>query len=382
MNSYVVVVPGWPSVKNPGRMPFLRDFANAVAHQAPTVVVVLDSLGGAIRRGELLIPPRAPKGQSYRVLRVPILNVRIDVLMRIQMQIWAQIVAWRLGSSRHQYVHSHFNEVSPFGGWLAARLGARHIVTEHASNFPYALPRSKRARAARISFLMDADTLVAVGPKLADDIARETDIPRGRIKVIGNGIDSMAATATALEPPHDPAVTRFVFVGHLIARKRVKHLIQTFSRLRVTRPIELEIIGDGPLRREVLYLVQVGQAPGRRIRYLGQLEKPEVMNRIRKADYLILPSEHESFGVVAAEALTLGTACLVSRCGGPEYFVRDGVDGHHFDVDDFDALANLMIAAAEGKIAFDRNNLRARNADRFSWDAIARKYLLLARGET
>lgn len=378
MINFILVVPGWPSSKNPGRMPFLRDFANAMARKTSTCVVVLDSLGGALRRGDLFTSFHAPDSQSYRILRVPILNLRIDALMRLQLRAWARIVAWRLGSSGAKQVNSHFNEVVPFGGPLAACLKAQHIVTEHASHFSCAVPRGGRGRTARIELLTAADALVAVGPKLADDITRDTGIARERIEVIGNGIDDIAAAVPDPEPNRDPATTRFVFVGHLIERKRVKQLVKTFKRLRVTRPIELEIIGDGPLRRDVLNLMEAGDASGRRLTYFGQLEKSEVMTRIGLADFLVLPSEYESFGIVAAEALAFGTACIVSRCGGPEYFVRDGIDGRHFEVDDLNALAWLMTAAAEGEITFDRALLRAQNAERFSWDTIAVHYLRLA----
>lgn len=377
MSRCVLVVPGWPTAKNPGRLPFLRDFANAIVRKTPVTVVVLDSLGGALRRGEIFTQHGSPEGQNYQVLRVPLLNLRIDVLIRLQLWVWANIIAWRFRLCDVTWVNSHFNEVGPFGRQLAAKLGARHIVTEHASNFYRAMPRSGSSRKARIMMLKEADTVVAVGPQLADAITRDTGIARSEIKVIGNGIDDIAAVVPTGELKRNSQAIRFIFVGHLITRKRVEQLVKTFNRLEVTRPIELEIIGDGPLKRDVLSLIKKGKKYGRRLNYLGQLEKPEVMLHVRQADFLVLPSEYESFGIVAAEALTQGTACLVSRCGGPEFFVRDGIDGFHFDVDDFDALARLMTAAAEGKIAFDRNNLRAKNEGRFSWDTVSQKYILL-----
>ena len=378
MNGCVIIVPGWPSAKHPGRMPFLRDFARSIARHTPVTVIVLESVGGALKRGDFFSHANTKNDRGYRVIRIPVVNVRIDWLMDAQLCFWAKIMAWYLAASSPNWVNSHFSKIGIFGQQLASQLGSKHIVTEHSSDFSKAISPRGSSRRAQIAMLRSADSLIAVGPKLADDMARVIDIPRSQIQVIGNGIDDTAVCSAKQAATSNTSATRFIFVGHLIPRKRVLQLVETFNNVDVDHPIELEIIGDGPLKRDLLTLLDRSTRMNRQLRYFGSLVKSDVMHRINNADFLVLPSEYESFGIVAAEALTLGTACFTSRCGGPEHFVRDSIDGYHFDVDDFDTLARLMSEAAAGKIKFDRASLRALNEGRFSWAQIAKEYLSIS----
>lgn len=375
MTLYVMVVPGWPSTQNPGRMPFLPDFAKNMHKKRPVLVIILDSIGGKVRRGEIL--KRYPE-QKYRIWRVPILNIRVNLITRLQQWLWANLFVQILKNKNVGVINSHFLEVSFFGSKLATKLQVPHIVTEHSSNFSSAVKHHKRSVRVIKTIFTKSQAVIAVGPKLANDILQFLGDTEINLNIIGNGIDEDAIDGSLNNLNEIKHEKRFIFVGHLIDRKRIMQLINVFNSIDTQNRIVLEIIGDGPL---VAQLLTFRKTSRHEIRYLGKLEKRQVLQRIAQADFLILPSEFESFGVVVAEALTVGTACLVSKCGGPEYLVREGVDGYHFEVDDFATLLKLMTGAANDTYRFSREKILRENAKRFSWEVVIQKYLDLEKNK-
>ncbi len=118
-----------------------------------------------------------------------------------------------------------------------------------------------------------------------------------------------------------------IFVGRLSPEKGVKTLLQAWER--ISAPIPLRIVGDGPLRRDLEL------AKSRRnlsqVEFAGQLSHPEVLEAIKSARFLILPSEcYENFPMTIVEAFSCGTPVLCSRLGSMEEIVADRRTGLHF----------------------------------------------------
>ncbi len=88
------------------------------------------------------------------------------------------------------------------------------------------------------------------------------------------------------------------------------------------------------------------------MRWLGTLAPTAVPAALAQSHAFVLSSRHESFGVVAVEALMAGRPVLATRCGGPEDIVGEG-DGLLVSRDDPDALALGLRAMAEGRVALD-----------------------------
>ncbi|UWR35729.1 glycosyltransferase family 4 protein (plasmid) [Sulfitobacter sp. W027] len=105
---------------------------------------------------------------------------------------------------------------------------------------------------------------------------------------------------------------RLLFVGNLIARKRVRLIIEALRSL--PNDVTLDIVGDGPLRAR---LAELGEAyaPGRVI-FHGTRPMPEIASFMASADCLVLPSDHDGWGAVISEAMLAGTPVVCSdRCG-------------------------------------------------------------------
>jgi glycosyltransferase involved in cell wall biosynthesis len=121
-----------------------------------------------------------------------------------------------------------------------------------------------------------------------------------------------------------------LFTGRLIRAKRVDLLVEAVSGLRrAGRPAELWIAGDGPERGDL-----TGRAallPGPPVRFLGNVGYRELVGLYARADVLVLPSDHEPFGAVVAEAMACGVPAVVSdRVGAGPDLVLPGVTGARF----------------------------------------------------
>jgi glycosyltransferase involved in cell wall biosynthesis len=126
-----------------------------------------------------------------------------------------------------------------------------------------------------------------------------------------------------VETPPAPLPTRLarvLFAGRLAPEKRIDTVLDAAAQLP---ELEFAIAGDGPLRAEV------EQAAARlpNLRYLGWQDRDGLCDELDRSDALVLPSEFESFGTVALEAMARGRLALVtSTCGIVNWSqLRDGL---------------------------------------------------------
>lgn len=118
--------------------------------------------------------------------------------------------------------------------------------------------------------------------------------------------------------------------------KRVEDVIEIFSQVRKKRKARLLMVGDGPERPKAEWLANT-HGISSDVTFLG---KQSDMNRLLSvADVLLLPSELESFGLVALEAMACEVPVVASRVGGLPEVVRDGIDGYLCPVGDVASMA-------------------------------------------
>jgi glycosyltransferase involved in cell wall biosynthesis len=120
-----------------------------------------------------------------------------------------------------------------------------------------------------------------------------------------------------------------LFLGRLTPEKGIGTLLEAWSRLGKTFP--LEIAGDGPLAPRVAKAVEHGSS----IRWLGWLPRDQVLERMRHASVLIVPSIwYEAFPMVIVEAFAMGIPVIVSKLGSMSSIVDHGRTGLHFAAGD------------------------------------------------
>ncbi len=152
-----------------------------------------------------------------------------------------------------------------------------------------------------------------------------------------------------------------LFVGRLTEEKGIGVLAQAWERQsqRQRSNLRLSIVGDGPERASLERLCSRDE----RVTLHGQKEPAEVLNMMRRAVAVVVPSTwYETFGRVVTESLACGTPVIVSDIGAIAELVEDGVTGFRFQPGDADALANRLQWLADNREALSIMRTAARAA--------------------
>ena len=122
--------------------------------------------------------------------------------------------------------------------------------------------------------------------------------------------------------------------------KRIMDVIRVFEKVSRVVPTKLMMIGDGPDRSKAeAYCREHGLR--QRVFFLGNV--PNLEEVLGGSDLFLLPSEAESFGMAALEAMASEVPVIATRSGGLPEVVDDGVSGYLLPVGDVDAMAERAI---------------------------------------
>ncbi len=173
-----------------------------------------------------------------------------------------------------------------------------------------------------------SDGVTAVSPYLREVTRKEFDIKRP-IEVIANFVNcDRYKRSEEMEARSEYAPQGEKIVMHLSnfrPVKRVSDVIDIFTRIRRELPAKLVMIGDGPDRGTAEWLARKNSVAGDVI-FLGKQET--VTDKLGVADLFLLPSDLESFGLAALEAMACEVPVIATRVGGVPEVVTDGVDGY------------------------------------------------------
>src|SRR6476469_1905070 len=188
-----------------------------------------------------------------------------------------------------------------------------------------------------------SDAVTAVSKYLRDVTERELGVRRG-IEVIPNFVDSGLYRPGAVSPfarslcPEGEAV--LVHVSNFRPVKRIADVLGVFDRVRREIPARLLLIGDGPERSLAERRAREGGFEDRTV-FLGNVASIET---ILPLDTLfLLPSDAESFGLAALEAMACGVPVIGTSAGGLPEVVEDGRSGFLRPVGDVDGMAAAAV---------------------------------------
>lgn len=177
------------------------------------------------------------------------------------------------------------------------------------------------------------------------------------IKVFGTGDDIEVipnfVDARIFKPLADgPLRKRFApqgekLLAHASNFRKVKNLsavVDVFARVSEAVPSRLLLMGDGPEMAGVRLQVTQAGLDGK-VEFLGHVDNLEDILPV--ADLLLLPSLHESFGLVALEAMACGVIPVATNRGGAGEFIQDGLNGYLRDPQDIEGMAQAAIKVLE-----------------------------------
>ncbi len=188
-----------------------------------------------------------------------------------------------------------------------------------------------------------------------------------------------------------PCGRMLLFVGRIEPLKGLDVLIEAISIMHKNEvlkenPFCLAIIGgetDDSVENENLEMTRIKALSekyglGDLVTFLGRKSQDSLPYYYSAAEAVVVPSQYESFGMVALEAMACGTPVVASQIGGLAYLVQDGVTGYTVPVDDPLELAKRLTLLLQDPILRDRMGEQAvQLAQDYAWDKIATKLLVV-----
>jgi glycosyltransferase involved in cell wall biosynthesis len=378
------IIPSWyPSAAQPLSGVFVKEQAEAIAEMCPDIHVIMSTWGHLDCELQIRHPFKCIEALKWRMQQRENKVVSRDNMHEVfnPCLTWTEKLPVRsigrlISVNRANFslasrcfgkidlIHAH---VSYPAGYIASILAKEYdipyVMTEHMGPFP--LPhywRDGKPFPEITEAFAHASKTVAVSPALAKQIAA---LGYREPCVIPNAIDEKRFSMGK------PSSSKFVFftLCGLTRSKGIDHLLEAIARWNPPADrFEFRIGGDGPMRGEYETLSR-NLGVSDRVKWLGEISREEAPELFRSCHVYVMPSQHETFGVVFAEAIASGKPVIATRCGGPEFIVNNA-NGRMVDVGDIDALANTMQWMAENWSAFDPVAIRDDFMRRFSREAV------------
>jgi N-acetyl-alpha-D-glucosaminyl L-malate synthase BshA len=164
-------------------------------------------------------------------------------------------------------------------------------------------------------------------------------------------IKDEAARAEARRKLAAPDEAILMHLSNFRPVKRVVDVVKVFARVARELPAQLFLVGDGPDRSAAEWLAHDLQINDK-VHFMGKQER--VNELLPLADLMVMPSELESFGLAALEAMACKVPSIATRVGGVPELIDDGVTGLLYPVGNVDD----MVAGAVSLLK-DRERLEA-----------------------
>lgn len=287
----------------------------------------------------------------------------------------------RRHNEKFDLIHAHFAYTAGFAAVRSARQKKNSaVITVHGSDINYYTRRHLRnfiAAGYTIWGLRHADAVHAVSQDLKSKVVA-LGVDSQRVTVIPNGIQAelffpcrdKAALRRQLQLPESSII--FLYVGNFSRVKGLDILLNAFAHVQAELANAiLLMIGDGELETELKQSAQMADF-GKKIIWAGRKPHKEIPDWMNVADFLVLPSLSEGFGLVLLEALACGTPVIASAVGGVPEILTAPELGIMVPAGDSKKLAAAMLDAA-GK-SWDTKKFTA-YAHANTWSARAPRFL-------
>ena len=241
---------------------------------------------------------------------------------------------------QYDLIHSHYWLSGQVGRWAQSRWNAPHMVMFHTLGADKNTTGvGKKEPLLRIKterqLVEHCHRIIAATEREKAELRRYYGADPEKMSVVPCGVNM------DLFRPVEKAYARkqlgfdnkekiVLYVGRFAALKGIDRLLKTMTHLRHLQDLKLVIIGgDGDTAPEFIEFQRLSSKLGvnDRIVFAGRLEQDELPQYYSAADLLAVPSYHESFGMVALEALACGTPVVATEVGAMDSVICEGKTG-------------------------------------------------------
>jgi len=221
-----------------------------------------------------------------------------------------------------------------------------------------------------------SDCVTSVSESLKMDTLDLFEI-RKDIKVIPNFVDFNKHSSHnedcerhVIAPAHERIISH---VSNFRSVKRILDVVKVFEKIVEEVPAKLIMVGEGPEKQAAMdYCLEHGIADS--VKFIGKSN--QVFEVLCYSDLFVLPSETESFGLAALEAMMMRVPVISSNTGGLSEVNVEGKTGYLFDVGDVDGMANKSITLLQDDVLLEEFKNNAQNqARKFDLNQIVGRYI-------
>ncbi|MGD8544875.1 MAG: N-acetyl-alpha-D-glucosaminyl L-malate synthase BshA [Candidatus Bathyarchaeota archaeon] len=278
-------------------------------------------------------------------------------------------------SNHLDIIHTHYAVPNATSAYLAKKIcndSVKIVTTLHGTD-SYLVGSHPSYKEVTQFSMQNSDALTAVSEYLKERTLSDFDITRD-IEVIPNFVDHHKFKKFE----RNRKEKTICHSSNFRRIKRIPDIIETFKIISQEIECKLILIGDGPERivaREMAKNLGISE----KIEFLGNVKN--VQEIICTSDVFLLPSEDESFGLAALEAMSCEVPVVATNVGGLKELVAHGGDGYLAEVGDVEMLARYSL-----KILTDSNlqeklgrNARQKVLEKYTPHKIVPRYEVLYR---
>jgi N-acetyl-alpha-D-glucosaminyl L-malate synthase BshA len=229
--------------------------------------------------------------------------------------------------------------------------------------------------------IQESDGVTSISNYLKEKTVEDFGVTRG-IEVVTNFVNCDVYTPIADESRRSVARSRLarpeeailMHLSNFRPVKRVVDVVRIFAQVVRQVPAQLVLVGDGPDRSAAEWLAH-DLGIHSKIHFMGKQER--VNELLPLADILLMPSELESFGLAALEAMACKVPSVATRVGGVPELIDDGETGLLYPVGDIDgmALGTLSLLKDRDRLAAMRDAGRKTAQKRFCSSLVVPQYV-------
>ena len=280
-----------------------------------------------------------------------------------------------------ELLHVHYAIPHAYAAYMAKKMlqdqgiNLPIVTTLHGTDITLvgSYPFYKSAEAFSINH---SDCVTSVSESLKKDTLDLFDI-RKDIMVIPNFVDFEKHSSHnedcerhVIAPAHERIISH---VSNFRSVKRILDVIRVFEKIVKEVPAKLIMVGEGPDKQAAMdYCQEHGIADS--VKFIGKSN--QVFEVLCYSDLFILPSETESFGLAALEAMMMRVPVISTNTGGLSEVNVEGKTGYLFDVGDVKAMAEKSIALLQDEVLLEefKNNAQ-KEARKFDLNQIVGRYV-------
>lgn len=283
-------------------------------------------------------------------------------------------------------------EYNQMQAWLLAKKYPNKTVIYHG---PYYSAFNKRYNlmckvfdAVFLKTYIRQGSKFIVKSKMAEEFLNQKGIHSDNICVAGVGLDAQMLSngnnvceeKLYIKMQQDESELKLLYVGRFEERRNLFFILDVFAKVHLENSkSRLYLIGTGD-KAYIHNVFKYAETLGIRddISWQERMEQKYLSNIYQLADFFLLPTEYDIFGMVLLEAMYYKAVVLTTRNGGSSTLIQDGKNGYILEAEDATKWSKCILSTSQNRPLMKQIEDNASNIIKheFTWDSLAERFMM------